>query len=51
MFVITKKNQIAILAIKINEVELDPDLNVGDKNIIIRFYRKKIKAINPKAKF
>jgi hypothetical protein len=51
MFVITKKNQIAILSIKIHEIELDGDLTERDKKIITRLYRKKIKAINPNAKF
>jgi len=51
MFKLTIKAQIAILCIKIQEIDFSKDYNENDKKQIMSFYRKKLKKIQPNTKF
>jgi hypothetical protein len=44
------KNQIAILAIKIKEIDFSKDYNDPDKKEILSFYRKKLTRLKPNTK-
>jgi hypothetical protein len=45
------KSQIAILCIKIKEIDFSKDHNENDKKLMKSFYQKKLKAIQPNTKF
>jgi len=52
MFVnLSTNNQAAILCIKITEIEMSEDYTQKDKDQMIRFYRKKLKKVQPKRNF
>lgn len=48
---ITKKQQVAILCIKINEIDISEEYSKKDKAQMMNFYRKKLKKIEPNNKF
>jgi len=48
---IPKKQQVAILCIKINEIDISKDFSKKDKAQMMDFYRKKLKKIEPNKKF
>lgn len=45
------RQQEAILSIKIQEVEVSNDLTENDKKLMKKFYRDKLRKINPNTKF
>jgi hypothetical protein len=45
------KAQIAILTIKIQEIDFSKDYTENDKKQMKSFYRKKLKVIQPNTKF
>lgn len=52
MFInLSTNNQETILCIKIIEIEMSEDYNRKDKDQMIRFYRKKLKEVQPKRNF
>ena len=52
MFVkLSVKSQIAILSIKIQEIDFSLDYDEKDKKQMIQFYRKKLVKIQPNTKF
>jgi hypothetical protein len=52
MFVdMPKKQQIAILSIKINEIDISEEYTKKDKAQMMAFYRKKLKKLQPKSNF
>ena len=46
MFHLSKRNQRAVLLVKITEIELDPDLSKKDKEQIIKYYKKQMPAVD-----
>lgn len=48
---IPKTKQVAILCIKIQEIEMCDDYSQKDKAQMKQFYRKKLKMIQPKVNF
>jgi len=48
---ISKTKQVAILCIKIQEIDLSDDYSEKDKAQMKQFYRKKLKLIHPETNF
>lgn len=48
---ITPTAQAAILKIKIQEVDMSHDFDEKDKKIMMNFYKRKLKKIEPNSKF
>jgi hypothetical protein len=48
---ITPTAQAAILKIKIQEVDMSHDYDEKDKKIMMNFYKRKLKKIEPNSKF
>lgn len=48
---LSKKKQVAILCIKINEIDISTDYSEKDKATMMAYYRKKLKKIQTNTKF